>query len=62
MTMASSSNNEPKFDIEPWDGTPGDAYDKFEIRLLNAGSRTPLSRVSIREARVYELLEPRPLL
>ena len=40
MTMASSSNNEPKFDIEPWDGTPGDAYDKFEIRLLNAGSRS----------------------
>ena len=30
---------EIKYDFAPWDGTPGDAYDNYEVRLLNAGSR-----------------------
>ena len=34
------NRTEVKLDFEPWDGTPGDPYDKFEIRLLNASSRT----------------------
>ena len=31
---------EIKFDFDPWDGTPGEAYDKYEQRLLNHGSRS----------------------
>ena len=31
---------EIKYDFEPWDGTPGDAYDKFETRLLNASTKS----------------------
>ena len=35
-----TKESDVKFDFDPWDGTPGDAYDKFEIRLLNNGSKT----------------------
>ena len=35
-----SKEAEVKYDFEPWDGTPGDSYDKYEKRLLNHGSRT----------------------
>ena len=29
-----------KYDFEPYDGKPGESYDKFERRLMNAGSKT----------------------
>jgi len=32
--------DEKKLDIEGWDGTPGDAYDKFELRLMNLCSKS----------------------
>ena len=32
--------SEFKYEFEPWDGTPGDSYDKFEVRLLNNASKT----------------------
>ena len=35
-----SKEAEVKYDFEPWDGTPGDSYDKYEKRLLNYGSKT----------------------
>ena len=35
-----SKEAEVKYDFEPWDGTPGDSYDKYEKRLLNHGSKT----------------------
>ena len=28
-----------KFDFVPWDGTPGDPYDSFQIRLMNNASK-----------------------
>ena len=31
---------ETKHDFDPWDGTPGDSYDRFQERLLNACSKT----------------------
>ena len=36
----STDKSEVKYDFEPWDGTPGDPYDKYEKRLLNYGSRS----------------------
>ena len=29
-----------KYDFEPYDGKPGESYDRFERRLMNAGSKT----------------------
>ena len=34
------STSDIKFEFEPWDGTPGDAYDKWEVRLLNYASKS----------------------
>ena len=35
-----SSNVDVKFDFVPWDGTPGDDYDSFQIRLMNNANKS----------------------
>ena len=35
-----TSSAEVKYDFEPWDGTPGTAYDTYDTRLKNFGSKT----------------------
>ena len=39
MSSSSRSSYEIKYDIDPYDGTPGDDYDKFEERLLVFATR-----------------------
>ena len=34
------SRDTKEFDFEPWDGTPGDAWEKFEARLYNNTTRS----------------------
>ena len=36
-----------KYDFEPYDGKPGESYDKFERRLLNYCSKSDESRWSL---------------
>ena len=35
-----TDKDQDKLSFEGWDGTPGDAWDKFAIRLMNGSSRT----------------------
>ena len=35
-----TKGTEVSYDFDPWDGTPGDPYDKFELRLLNASTKS----------------------
>ena len=37
--MSSSSNVDIKYDFQPFNGTPGETYDKWERALLNNGAR-----------------------
>ena len=39
MSGATSATVDIKYDFTPYDGTPGDMYDKFEERLMNAATR-----------------------
>ena len=39
MSGATSATVDVKYDFTPYDGTPGDMYDKFEERLMNAATR-----------------------
>ncbi len=35
-----SGDKKDPFDFAPWDGTPGDAYEKFEARLWDGTTKT----------------------
>ena len=35
----SSKDSEIRYDFTPWDGTPGDKFDKYDTSLMNSGSR-----------------------
>ena len=35
-----SGDKKDIFDFDPWDGTPGDAWEKFEARLWNGTTKT----------------------
>ena len=39
MSGATSATVDIKYDFTPYDGTPGDMYDKFEERLMNGAAR-----------------------
>ena len=39
MSGATSATVDVKYDFTPYDGTPGDMYDKFEERLMNGATR-----------------------
>ena len=36
--MSSSNRSDSKYDFEPYDGTPGTAWDDFEERYMNFAS------------------------
>ena len=38
--MSSSSHVDIKYDFPPFNGTPGETYDKWERALLNNGARS----------------------
>ena len=35
-----TSAPEVKYDFEPWDGVPGTAFDSYDTRLMNYGSKS----------------------
>ena len=35
-----TSTPEVKYDFEPWDGVPGTAFDSYDTRLMNYGSKS----------------------
>ena len=39
-SLSGGMTTDVKYDFEPYDGKPGESYDKFERRLMNAGSKT----------------------
>ena len=39
-SLSGGMTTDVKYDFEPYDGKPGESYDRFERRLMNAGSKT----------------------
>ena len=57
-----SSNVDVKFDFVPWDGTPGDDYDSFQIRLMNNANKSATTVAGRLRTTFWALTKAVPLL